>query len=182
MEFAPPRSGVSNASGASRKSRWSRPARFLRSAAALAVIWLGLCGPSLESWYVGAPAVLAAAWTATRFPASRPLGLRWSGLIPFAFHFLRESVVGGWDVARRVLAPEMRIAPGHVAYRTSLPVGPARHLMLSTISLLPGTLSAGIEGDCIDVHAIDISDNPDADLRRLEQRVAGLFTGLGDLS
>ena len=31
-------------------------------------------------------------------------------------------------------------------------------------------------------HAIDISDDPDTDLRRLEQRIAGLFTGLGDLS
>ena len=176
MESAPARPEVANASGA---NRWPRPVRFLRSAAGLAVIWLGLCGPSLESWYVGAPAVLAAAWAATRFPASPPLGLRLSGLIPFALHFLRESVVGGWDVARRVLAPEMRIMPGHVAYRTSLPPGPARHLMLSTISLLPGTLSAGIDGDCIDVHAIDTSDNPDAALRRLEQRVAGLFTGLG---
>jgi multicomponent Na+:H+ antiporter subunit E len=54
--------------------------------------------------------------------------------------------------------------------------------MLSIISLLPGTLSAGIEGDCIDVHAIDINDDPTADLRRLEQRVAGLFTGFGDRS
>jgi len=54
--------------------------------------------------------------------------------------------------------------------------------LLSTISLLPGTLSAGIEGDLIDVHAIDVNDDPMADLQRLEQRVAGLFTGLGDQS
>jgi len=182
MEPTPARPSAAGVSDASRWPRRSRPVRFLGSAAGLAVIWLGLCGPSLESWYVGAPAVLVAAWTATRFPASLPHGLRWSGLLPFAFHFLRESVVGGWDVARRVLAPEMRIAPGHVTYRTSLPPGPARHLMLSTTSLLPGTLSAGIEGDCIDVHAIDINDDPMADLRRLEQRVAGLFTGFGDRS
>ncbi len=182
MEPTPARPSVASASDASQRTRRPRHARFLRSAAALAVIWLGLCGPSLESWYVGVPAVLAAAWTASRFPASLPLGLRWSGLVPFASFFLRESVVGGWDVARRVLAPEMRIAPGHVAYRTSLPPGPARHLMLSSISLLPGTLSAGIEGDCIDVHAIDVNDDPSAGLRRLEQRVAGLFTGLEDRS
>jgi len=182
MDPTPARPSAASVPGASRWTWRPRLVRFLGSAAVLAVIWLGLCGPSLESWYVGAPAVLAAAWTATRFPASLQHGLRWSGLVPFAFHFLRESVIGGWDVARRVLAPEMRIAPGHVAYRTSLAPGPARHLMLSTISLLPGTLSAGIEGDCIDVHAIDINDDPKADLRRLEQRVAGLFTVLGDRS
>jgi multicomponent Na+:H+ antiporter subunit E len=95
-------------------------------------------------------------------------------LIPFVYFFFRQSILGGWDVARRVLGGRLDIAPGSVTFDTSLPPGPARHLLLNTISLLPGTLSAGIVGDRIDVHAIDTGTDHQSDLRRLERRIASL--------
>ena len=74
----------------------------------MALIWLGLNGLDVNSWVVGVPAVLAAAWISVRLlPA---ISWRWSlrGALVFAAYFIRESVRGGWDVARRVLSPALR--------------------------------------------------------------------------
>jgi multicomponent Na+:H+ antiporter subunit E len=152
--------------------RTTRPG--LTAAFLCSVVWLGLNGTDLESWIVGVPSIALAAGVASRFPPARSFRFRWAGLFPFALFFIRQSVLGGWDVARRVLVRRLDIAPGFVTFETTLPPGPARHILLSSISLLPGTLSAGIAGNQIDVHAIDITAEPLPDLRRLEQRIAGL--------
>ncbi|MEE4271033.1 MAG: Na+/H+ antiporter subunit E [Thermoanaerobaculales bacterium] len=142
----------------------------------LALIWFGFNGSDTASWIVGVPSVLIAAWAATRYPGRRSLRFRLTGFVGYSVYFLRQSLLGGWDVARRVLTRDMPIEPGHVSYTTALPAGPARDLLLSTISLLPGTLSAGLDGDRIDVHALDATSDVEADLGRLERRVAGVFS------
>jgi multicomponent Na+:H+ antiporter subunit E len=151
--------------------------RFARAALLLGLVWLGLNGTDLASWLIGVPALLSAAALATRFPPGRPLGLRWSGLLPFGLFFFRKSVLGGWDVALRVLGYRLRVAPGFVEFETALPPGPARHLFLNVISLLPGTVTADVQGDRIVIHALDVSVDSQAGLRELELRVAGLFVG-----
>lgn len=146
----------------------------LTAAVLSSIVWLGLNGADLESWIVGVPSIVVAAVIASRFPPARSFKLRWAGLLPFVQFFFHQSILGGWDVARRVLVGRLDIAPGMVTFKTSLPPGPARHLLLNSISLLPGTLSAGIAGNRIEVHAIDITAKPELDLQRLEQRIAGL--------
>jgi multicomponent Na+:H+ antiporter subunit E len=106
----------------------------------------------------------------------RPV-LRWAGILPFVGFFLRHSALGGWDVARRVMWPQLTIDPGFVSYRTSLPDGAERNLFLSVISLLPGTLTAQFDGDAVRVHAIDVESDLEAELVLLEHRIAGMFAG-----
>lgn len=154
--------------------------RFARTAAVLAVVWLGLNGPEPGSWLVGGPVIAIAAWAATRFPTRPFVPIRLPGLPRFAATFLHQSVLGGWDVARRVLDPSLPIRPGRVLFTTRLPEGTPRHLMLSTISLLPGTLSTGLLGDRIEVHSLDTRSDAEAELRHLERRVAGVFSGVGE--
>jgi multicomponent Na+:H+ antiporter subunit E len=154
--------------------------RFIRTTLVLAVVWLGLNGPDAGSWLVGIPSIALGAWAATRFPTRPFVPIRVPGLPSFAATFLHQSVLGGWDVALRVLNPSLPIRPGHVVFTTRLPEGPPRHLMLSTIGLLPGTLSTALEGDRIEVHALDTRSDVEAELRHLERRVAGLFSGIGD--
>ena len=64
--------------------------------------------------------------------------------IPFAGYFLRESLRGGWDVARRALSPALPMSPALVRFLLRLPPGSARWLFCNTISLLPGTAVVAI--------------------------------------
>ena len=153
-------------------SRWPR---FLWAGAIAALVWLGLNGNDFGSWLIGAPTVVAAAGLGALLWADPGPRLRWRGLLPFAGFFLRESVRGGWDVAWRVFHPRLPVAPGFIRFDTALPEGPARLLFANVVSLLPGTVAAGFEGDRVIVHAIDVSSGVETSLRAVERRVASLF-------
>ncbi|GEM_PF-150512 len=154
------------------------PANLLRWTARLALfalVWLVLVGTDPLSWIVGVPTVLLAAFAAARLSTlvgADPKPLRLIGFVPF---FVWESILGGLDVARRVLAPRLRIDPALVSYRPRLTNPAAQVVFLDTISLLPGTLSADIRNGLVQVHALDGEPSVLAGLERLENRVARLF-------
>jgi multicomponent Na+:H+ antiporter subunit E len=153
---------------------------LVRAVLGLGVVWAGLNGTDTGSWLIGLPTVLIAAALVSRMPRRRRSALRWSGVPPFAVYFLRQSALGGWDVARRVMGRRLTIDPGVVAYRSSLPDGAELHLFLSIISLLPGTLTAQFDGDAVRVHAIDVASDLQSELAVLERRIAGMFAGAGN--
>lgn len=140
-----------------------------------ALVWLVLAGTDPLSWIVGAPAVLLATYAAARLSTlvgEDPRPLRLVAFVPF---FVWESILGGVDVARRVLAPKLRIDPALVSYRPRLRDPAAQVVFLDTISLLPGTLSADIRKGLVQVHALDGDPAVIAGLEILEERVARLF-------
>jgi multicomponent Na+:H+ antiporter subunit E len=97
-------------------------------------------------------------------------------VLRFVTYFLRESVRGGIDVAGRVSARRLRVAPGLVRYRWRLPAdGPARALFALSASLLPGTVVAAMGEHEVLIHALDAKGPVLSELAELEQRVAGLF-------
>lgn len=57
----------------------------------------------------------------------------------------------------------------------TLPQGQARLIMVNVVSLLPGTLSADIEGDVLVLHALDTTTDVIAETRNAEQRVSALY-------
>lgn len=153
----------------------SLPRRLAAAAAPAALLWLGLNGTDWASWIVGGPAVAAAAWLgATMLP---PASWRWSarGALAFSGYFLRESLRGGWDVARRALSPSLPIAPAVVGYATRLPGGAPRWLFYNAVSLLPGTAVIEIDEGRILLHVLHSPQNAQRDLQRLEARVTALF-------
>ena len=143
---------------------------------ALALLWLILAEATWSSWLVGAPACLLATAASARLA---PPG-RWSwhpgAAARFAAFFVRYSIWGGIDVARRALQPSMPLAPGFVSYPLRLSIErPAAVFFANTISLLPGTLCADIAPDHLTVHVIDQNRPVLDDLRHLEERVAAIF-------
>jgi multicomponent Na+:H+ antiporter subunit E len=100
----------------------------------------------------------------------------------FTAWFMWHSMRGGVDVARRALAPQMRLHPGFLRYRLRLPPGHARLFLTNCISLLPGTLSADIEGNELVLHALDTGANVIAETREAERRVGELFGMRGGFS
>lgn len=139
--------------------------------------WLVIAGTDLSSGVIGAPAVIAATWASLRLRQRDGGTPRVLSALAFAPFFLWQSLKGGLDVAWRVIRPRMRIAPGVHTYRLRLTNASARVVLLDTLSLLPGTLSADLRGDLLTVHALDAADGAalDADIARLERRIAALF-------
>lgn len=155
-------------------------APVLRSAALgalLALLWFVLTGGAGSSWLVGLPTIAAALLLARRVEhLTSPWRLDPAGVLHFVTYFVRESVRGGIDVAGRVSARRLRVAPGFVRYRLRLPAdGPARALFALSASLLPGTLVAAMGEHEVLIHALDAKAPVADELAALEQRVAGLF-------
>ncbi|MGB3212196.1 MAG: Na+/H+ antiporter subunit E [Desulforhopalus sp.] len=137
------------------------------------LIWWVLTDGVTSSWWIGAPAVLLAiaAGTVLQSPASFIL----HELLRFVPFFLLRSLLGGADVAWRAFHPTMPIAPGLVEYQLRLPPGLPQVFMANTVSLLPGTLSAGLNLNLLKVHVLDNRSNFLAELEAVEQRVARVF-------
>jgi multicomponent Na+:H+ antiporter subunit E len=143
-------------------------------------IWIALAGPDIDSWVIGVPAILAATWASLALSGRKspdrnrrvPSILGMLRFIPF---FLWESLRGGIDVAARVMTPRPRVDPGMRSYRMRLQSAAARLVFVDSVSLLPGTLSADLQGDLVTVHALDVGDDIERSLQGLERKVADLF-------
>jgi multicomponent Na+:H+ antiporter subunit E len=155
--------------------RGARVRRFFVTLVLAALLWWVLAeGEGLSSplaWL----AVLGAAFSTLLLPPGRPFRLRLVALPGFAFYFLRASVQGGVDVARRALSPAMPLQPGFVPYTTVLPHGAALTFFMAVISLLPGTLSVRLQGRLLTVHVLDTGLPIRESLESLEAHVARVF-------
>lgn len=146
-------------------------APWLLRAAILAVLWHILAEGSLDSWVLGIPAiVLGASWSQVHRDRA-PAGWSWRGVAAFALYFVIYSILGGVDVMRRAFRPRVDLAPGFLRYPFRLPPGPARLLFANTITLMPGTLSATMDGEAVLVHALDLRTPVADSLRELEDKI-----------
>jgi len=137
----------------------------------LAGLWLLIAEGAASSWVIGLPSVAFATWLSLQLSPPARLAVRPGGAIRFVGFFLKESLLGGLDVARRTLAPELRIAPGIKAFDTKLPRGFHQLLFGSCVSLLPGTLSVTLKNDQLRMHLLDQQTDPVRSLRQLELRI-----------
>ncbi|MFO7759527.1 MAG: Na+/H+ antiporter subunit E [Roseovarius sp.] len=141
----------------------------------LALLWVGLAGPDPASWVIGGPVIAAATALSFAFPPARRVRVAPLGAIRFIGWFAAASLHGALDVAGRALAWRMPLAPGIRSYETDLPPGAPRLVFVNAITLLPGTLSAGISGTRVEVHMLDTRVDLAAELAPLEARVRALF-------
>jgi multicomponent Na+:H+ antiporter subunit E len=144
-------------------------ARFLLFGA----LWWSLTEGDLYNWWFGVlMAVLATLASSALLPPGRwrPLGL-----IRFVPFFVRQSVLGGVDVARRAFSPEMPFDPGFVEFPLRLPDGPSRVFLANTMSLLPGTVSVELRDGSLRLHALDRSMPIERTLRTGEAHIAAIF-------
>jgi multicomponent Na+:H+ antiporter subunit E len=140
-----------------------------------ASLWWLLSGGDPGSWLIGIPAVLAAGWAAHRLGAGGRWTISASGVLRFLPFFLWESLRGGIGVARRSLAPRLRIQPGFTLYRTGLRQPGARVFFANCVCLLPGTLAANLQSDLLTVHMLDAELDQQLELQRLERAVALIY-------
>ncbi len=145
----------------------------LRAFVLLLLVWVVLDG--VGDVAVAAVAAVLGAGLAAWLAPDAPVRLRLTALPAFVSFFLVESFRGATDVGWRAMRPDLPIDPHLVRYRVGLPPGPARTLLAGVVSLLPGTLTAGVSdaGDTLTIHAI--TADPQRAVRALEARVAALY-------
>ena len=153
----------------------SRAVGMLIRMAILAGLWWIIVQGQTDAWLVGLPAVVLAALASLRLGGHTLPRLSLGGLLGFLGLFLRESLAGGVDVARRTLEPRLRVQPGFRRYRLHIQDPLASLLLINCIGLLPGTLAADLDGDHVELHLLDAGENPDPQILRLEQAIARLF-------
>lgn len=119
--------------------------------------WLVLTGADTGDLAAGLIAAGAATWASLRLMPAQQWSLRPIRLAGYVLHFLRQSVVAGIDVAWRALDPRLRLRPGFVVYQTQLPPGTMREAFCAIVSLMPGTLPCGSEGNGLTIHCLDVT-------------------------
>lgn len=126
---------------------------IVRRALPLGGVWLALTSGAADAIAPGVVVVGVSVWLSFRLlPAAQPLALwRLARHVP---RFLAGSIIGGADVARRAVSPNMRLNPGWLEIPSDLPDG-ARVALGCELSLMPGTLSAGSEEGKLLVHLLD---------------------------
>jgi len=138
-----------------------------------AIIWWILTDGAMDSWLVGVPVVLVASLVSGMLLPPCHWSLK--GIAHFVPFFLWHSLRGGLDVTMRAFHPRMPIFPQILEYPMQLPPGLPRVFMVNTVSLLPGTLSTELSGDCLRVHVLDVNRPVLSELKLIEQTVAGVF-------
>ena len=152
---------------------WRRGQRALVGFALLFSLWLVFDGA--HDWTAGLFAAGLAAILAAAFSGGPAHPWRPFRLPSFALFFLFESFRGGIDVAWRSLHPRMPVRPRFFVRPMTLPDGPPSTLLISVISLLPGTLSAELRPTTNELVVHTLTEGGEAAVNRLEQRIAWLF-------
>jgi multicomponent Na+:H+ antiporter subunit E len=147
----------------------------LRRLAFFSGVWWLLVGADAAAWGFALAAIPAATAASLGLRPARAVRLRWAGLPPFAGRFLLESLLSGFDVARRALDPRLPLEPDFLEVPLGLAEETPRVLLAATVTLLPGTLTAEIEADRLLIHTIDRGAPTAARIRRMEGLVARLF-------
>jgi len=158
------------APGARDTARWQDG---LRRVLLFALLWWILAEGAVDSLVVGVPFVLLGAWLSLVLWGGRSFSLR--GLARFLPWFAYQSLAGATDVAMRALRPAMPLHPGLVRCRLRLPTDGSRIALADVVSMLPGTLSADLDGEQLVIHALDTRRDMHEMVTDLEPRIAALF-------
>ncbi len=152
--------------------------RFVIATVSLFIIWLLLVGTlSLSEIFVGLIVAAFTAWLSSEHLVFLDnLKLNWKT----PFHVLRYLSVFGiallranFDMARRVLSPQLPINPALVEVQTGLKSPLGKLILANSITLTPGTLTIDIVGDHLQVHWVD--STPGTDLEHATHAIAESF-------
>ena len=82
--------------------------------------------------------------------------VRWFWLIIYIIYFIWECIKANFDVAYRVLHPNMPVKPGILRVKLNLQGSMARTILANSITMTPGTIAVDIIDDMMYVHCIYI--------------------------
>jgi multicomponent Na+:H+ antiporter subunit E len=131
----------------------SLPAALARAALFLG-LWLALAGTAGLGF--GLLAAGFATWASLRLLPPRRGRIDTRALAHLIGLTVRQTVLAGWDVARRAFTRPPDVAPGMIEVPLSLPPGPRRDAFRALASLAPGSLPLpDPPGGALRLHALD---------------------------
>ncbi|VAX38209.1 hypothetical protein MNBD_UNCLBAC01-1038 [hydrothermal vent metagenome] len=139
------------------------------------MVWWILTGGALSSWIIGVPAIVLSLMMSRILPPLPSFHLNIRGAFHFLIFFIQQSILSGFDVAKRVVHPDCPLDPCLIKYKIRISNGSARIVFTNTISLLPGTLSVDLLDEDVLVHVLDKKDPILDNLQVLEIKIAALF-------
>ncbi len=83
------------------------------------------------------------------------------GLIKYLLYFFYALVKANFDLAKRVLSPDMKIHPGMVEIKTTMQSDLGKLFLANSITLTPGTLTVDVYDNRMLVHWIDVPEHVD---------------------
>ena len=136
------------------------------------LFWSALIGVSWSSLAVGLVTTAGATWTSLRLLPPGPQRVRLWPLARLLPRFLWQSLLAGWDVARRAFDPRLPLRPGFVVFPSTHAPGHLRNTFATIASLMPGTLPCGESEDGIIFHCLDVGQPVVVQLAAEEEALA----------
>ena len=102
--------------------------------------------------------------------AMNPIRVFW--MLVYIPYLLWYIILANFDVAFRVIHPDLPIRPGIVKIKTKLTTDMGKAFLANSITLTPGTMTVDIVGDTLYIHWIYVEGNDEKDWTKI---VAGNF-------
>mgnify|MGYP002623966849 CR=1 FL=1 len=129
---------------------------------ALFGFWLALSGhytPLILSFGVGS--CILVVYLSVRMDVvddeGMPYHVVWR-LLGYAPWLLKEIFIANFEVARVILDPKLPISPRMVVFHGSQDTDLGRAVYANSITLTPGTITTGVEGNEFQIHALRAAD------------------------
>jgi multicomponent Na+:H+ antiporter subunit E len=87
---------------------------------------------------------------------------------------LKEILVANFKVAKVILSPSLPISPIMVVFGSTQETDLGRALYANSITLTPGTITTGVEGDQLEIHALTWADVDDREEDEMDRRVSAV--------
>jgi len=150
--------------------------RYLSLAGFLFAFWLALSGhytPVLVA--AGAASAVICVLAAIRMrvadPEGHPIELFW-GTITYFPWLIREIAKSAWGVTKIVLHPSLPISPTLTVVRASQKTTVGVATYANSITLTPGTITVGVSGKNLTVHALVRDGALDLESGGMDRRVS----------
>jgi multicomponent Na+:H+ antiporter subunit E len=144
----------------------------------LFAIWLLLSGhydPQLIGFGMGSCAL--AVYIAMRMDIADHEGVPIDWVFRFLLYLpwlLKEILVANCNVAKVILSPSLPISPIMVVFGSTQETDLGRALYANSITLTPGTITTGVEGDQLEIHALTWADVDDREEDEMDRRVSAV--------
>jgi multicomponent Na+:H+ antiporter subunit E len=90
---------------------------------------------------------------------------------------MKEIFVANLHVAKIILSPSLPIRPLLVHYRASQKTDLGRAIYANSITLTPGTITTGVDGDDLEIHSLTWVDVDGREEDEMDRRVTWVEQG-----